>query len=94
MTVNLGAFSLTDPFAIRVGPSYRQIVDLGDPAASRWVIAGGASGDPRSPHYADQLPRWLDGEGCPMRFAGEGPEGESAPGPAPAADCARSDRVL
>jgi penicillin amidase len=94
MTVNLGAFSLADPFAIRVGPSYRQIVDLGDPAASRWVIAGGASGDPRSPHYADQLPRWLDDEGCPMRFEGEGPGVVSAPGPAPAPDCMRSDRVL
>jgi penicillin amidase len=28
MTVNLGAFPLTEPFGVIVGPSYRQIVDL------------------------------------------------------------------
>ena len=68
MTVNLGAFPLTAPFEVVVGPSYRQIVDLGDPEASRWSIAGGVSGDPRSPHYADQIELWLRGEYRPMRF--------------------------
>ena len=68
MTVNLGAFPLTAPFEVMVGPSYRQIVDLGDPEASRWIIAGGVSGDPRSPHYADQIGLWLRGEYRPMRF--------------------------
>jgi penicillin amidase len=68
MTVNLAAFSLAEPFAAVAGPSYRQVVDLGRPEASRWIVAGGASGDPRSPHYADQLPRWLRGEYRTMRF--------------------------
>ncbi len=68
MTVNLGAFPLTAPFEVVVGPSYRQIVDLGDLEASRWIIAGGVSGDPRSPHYADQIEVWLRGEYRPMRF--------------------------
>ncbi len=68
MTVNLGAFSLTEPFGVVVGPTYRQIVDLGDPDRSRWIIAGGVSGDPRSPHYADQLELWLRGEYRPMRL--------------------------
>ena len=68
MTVNLGAFPLTAPFDVVVGPSYRQIVDLGNPEASRWIIAGGVSGDPRSPHYADQIELWLRGEYRPMRF--------------------------
>jgi penicillin amidase len=68
MTVNLGAFLLTAPFKTMVGPSYRQIVDLGDPDASRWIIAGGVSGDPRSSHYADQIEPWLRGEYRPMRL--------------------------
>jgi penicillin amidase len=68
MTVNLGAFPLTASFEVMVGPTYRQIVDLGDPEASRWIIAGGVSGDPRSPHYADQIEPWLRGEYRSMRF--------------------------
>jgi penicillin amidase len=68
MTVNLGAFPLTEPFGVMAGPSYRQIVDLGDPEASRWALAGGTSGDPRSPHYADQIEPWLRGEYRPMRL--------------------------
>ncbi len=69
MTVNLGAFPLTAPFEVVVGPGYRQIVDLADPDASRWIIAGGVSGDPRSPHYADQIEPWLRGEYRPMRLS-------------------------
>jgi penicillin amidase len=68
MTVNLSAFPLTGPFEVAVGPSYRQIIDLGDPDASRWIIAGGVSGDPRSAHYADQIALWLRGEYRPMRL--------------------------
>ena len=68
MTVNLGAFLLTAPFEIAVGPSYRQIVDLGAPAESRWIVAGGVSGDFRSRHYADQVALWLAGETRPMQF--------------------------
>jgi penicillin amidase len=68
MTVNLAAFPLVEPFGVVAGPSYRQIVDLGAPEESRWVLGGGVSGDPRSPHYADQIPAWLRGEYRPMRF--------------------------
>lgn len=68
MTVNLGAFPLTAPFEVMVGPGYRQVVDLADPEASRWIVAGGVSGDPRSPHYADQLDAWLAGAYRPMRL--------------------------
>ncbi|MFB3818994.1 MAG: penicillin acylase family protein, partial [Candidatus Methylomirabilales bacterium] len=68
MTVNLAAFPLSEPFETMAGPSYRQIIDLGAPEESRWIVAGGVSGDPRSPHYADQVPLWLRGEYRPMRF--------------------------
>jgi penicillin amidase len=68
MTINLGAFPLAGSFEVLAGPGYRQIVDLGDPQGSAWIVAGGVSGDPRSPHYADQLSAWLRGEYRPMRF--------------------------
>ncbi len=45
------------------GAGYRAVYDLADPARSQFVIAGGQSGNPLSPHYADQLQRWRDGTG-------------------------------
>jgi penicillin amidase len=32
--------------------------DLGDRERSRWIVPFGASGDPSSPHFTDQLPLW------------------------------------
>ncbi len=97
MTVNLGAFPLTDPFGVIVGPSYRQIVDLADPEGSRWIVAGGVSGDPLSPHYDDQLEFWLRGEYRPMRLlslaeAQGGSVLHLTPEPAP--DCTPPARVV
>lgn len=95
MTINLGAFLLTTPFATAVGPSYRQIVDLGAPEESRWIIAGGASGDPRSRHYADQLSLWLTGETRPMRFLDTGATDRNVLRLTPAgADCASTPCML
>lgn len=68
MTPNASAFLLSQPFEATIGPGYRQVIDLEDPNRSVWIIAGGASGDPRSPHYADQVPLWLEGRSLPMRF--------------------------
>ncbi len=48
------------PFHVTGLSVYRQVVDLADPPAAEWVIPGGASGDPRSPHFADQLGPWAD----------------------------------
>jgi penicillin amidase len=67
MTVNLSAYTLAAPYRPLVGPSLRVIVDLKDVEASRWVIPGGSSGDPLSPHYADQVDPWGRGEYLPMR---------------------------
>ncbi len=49
------------PFARTHGPGYRGIYDLGDPDASRFIIATGESGHIFSRHYADLAPLWLEG---------------------------------
>jgi penicillin G amidase len=54
------------PFSVLALSVYRQVVDLADPAAARWVIPGGASGRPDSPHFADQLPLWAGHRQAPM----------------------------
>lgn len=59
------------PFTVTSLSVYRQVVDLGDPASASFVIPGGASGDPASPHFADQFARWAAHQRIPMRAAGE-----------------------
>lgn len=49
----------------------RAVFDLSDPAASRFVLAGGQSGNPYSPHHADQFPLWQEGESIPILWAQE-----------------------
>ncbi|NQX28790.1 penicillin acylase family protein [Microbacteriaceae bacterium VKM Ac-2854] len=48
------------------GSVARWIWDLADRGASRWGVPFGASGDPRSPHYADQLDAWSRAETIPV----------------------------
>lgn len=43
------------------GPSMRMVVDLARPLAAAFTLAGGQSGNPLSPHYADGLMDWRDG---------------------------------
>jgi penicillin amidase len=52
--------------ACRRGPVARYVWDLTDRAKSRWIVPFGASGDPRDPHFADQLPLWARGELIPV----------------------------
>jgi penicillin G amidase len=40
----------------------RVIWNLADPDGSLGVLSTGASGDPTSPHYADQAAEWRAGE--------------------------------
>lgn len=40
----------------------RTVFDLADLSRSLFVLCGGQSGNPCSPHYADQLPLWQAGE--------------------------------
>lgn len=55
------------PFRVTAGPSQRHVVDLADPDGSGgFVLPGGQSGYPRSPHADDQLKVWQRGELIPL----------------------------
>ncbi len=43
-----------------IGPVFRMIVDMANPRTAVFTLAGGQSGWPASPHYADLLPAWMD----------------------------------
>ncbi|HWB10972.1 MAG TPA: penicillin acylase family protein [Pirellulales bacterium] len=46
----------------RLGAGYRMIVDMSASPAAMWAVdAGSESGQPASPHYADQISDWLNG---------------------------------
>ncbi|HXP32255.1 MAG TPA: penicillin acylase family protein [Stellaceae bacterium] len=63
-TVNAGAMAIRDPlrpFIARHGPTLRMIIDLADPAAARFMITPGQSGNPLSRHWGDLMRPWRDG---------------------------------
>ena len=49
----------------------RVVIDVGHWSASRWVLPGGQSGNPFSPHYRDLFPLWLRGEGVAIPLSAE-----------------------
>jgi penicillin amidase len=51
--------------------SLRVIVDVGAWDNSRFVLPGGQSGNPLSPHYDDLFPLWRRGEGIPIAWSDE-----------------------
>jgi penicillin amidase len=48
--------------------SLRMVGDVGNWNESRFVLPGGQSGNPLSPHYEDQLPLWRSGEGATIAW--------------------------
>ena len=60
------------PFTVTSLSVYRQVVDLADGRSASFVIPGGASGDPASPHFADQLAEWAAHRRIPMTTDGAG----------------------
>jgi len=71
-TVGQAATDPIDPAAdVFFIASLRIVVDVGNWEASRFVLPGGQSGNPLSPHYADQLPLWQRGEGVPVAWSPE-----------------------
>ena len=67
-TVNMGSVSPVEPEAVMTVPSFREIVNLADLAASLSIHAPGQSGHPGSKHYDDFIKRWLNVEHHPMLF--------------------------
>ena len=68
-TVAQAAVSLGEPanspFFIA---SLRMAVDVGNWAENRFVLPGGQSGNPFSPHYDDQLPLWREGRSLTLAW--------------------------
>ncbi|MCA9634925.1 MAG: penicillin acylase family protein [Myxococcales bacterium] len=56
---------LANPVAIA---SLRMVVEVGAWEEARFVLPGGNSGNPLSPHYRDMLPLWERGEGVPIAY--------------------------
>jgi penicillin amidase len=52
-------------------PSLRAVFDVGAWQNSRFVLPGGQSGNPLSPHYGDLFELWQRGEGLPIAFTAE-----------------------
>ena len=67
-TLQCAAYGISgkNDFVINSLSVYRQVVDFADPDGASWIIPGGVSGNPDSPHYADQLPLWQRHDRVPM----------------------------
>ncbi|HWF82856.1 MAG TPA: penicillin acylase family protein [Streptosporangiaceae bacterium] len=50
------------------GAVARYVFDVGNWDNCSWIVVGGASGDPLSPHYTDQHEAWSRCELIPMRY--------------------------
>jgi penicillin amidase len=55
--------------------SLRMVVEVGDWDGARFVLPGGQSGNPLSPHYDDMLSLWHRGEGVPIAWSAEASAG-------------------
>jgi penicillin amidase len=62
MTINLGFYRHSNPYAQTVGPSIRFIADLGAQQSAEFVLPSGQSGHTWWNHYADQTRLWTKGQ--------------------------------
>jgi penicillin amidase len=67
-TISQGAFDARLGHRPAVVPSLRAVWDLGDLERSTSVVPSGVSGNPASPHWADQAPLFAAGEAKPSGF--------------------------
>jgi penicillin G amidase len=68
-TVNHAGLEFWDPLRHpNVTAHLRSVIDIGNWGASRFVLLGGQSGNPLSPHYGDLVPLYQRGEGVPVHW--------------------------
>jgi penicillin amidase len=67
-TVGLGDYRPAD-LAVLYGASFRMVLDVGEWDRSLAINAPGQSGNPASPHYADLVPLWAEGECVPLLYS-------------------------
>jgi penicillin amidase len=67
-TVNNTGYSMNNPYDVTSGPSFRQIVDLGDLGRSVSMHTTGQSGHPFHAHYNDMIDPWRNIEYHPMHW--------------------------
>lgn len=63
-----GGKGIVNATSDRHGPSWRMVVELGDPMQMWGVYPGGQSGNPGSPYYGNMVDAWAEGEHYPMQF--------------------------
>ncbi len=69
-TIPQGSVPFDAPFGNAIGiPNLRAVMDVGNWEASRYVLAGGQSGNPLSPHYDDMVDLWLRGESVTIAWS-------------------------
>lgn len=61
VTVNMGFYQHSQPYEHVVGATLRMIADVRGTISSKFVICGGQSGHPFSPHYGDLAKLWRQG---------------------------------
>jgi penicillin amidase len=64
--LNQNSHAVRDRFWTTGGPHYRFLADLAETGQTQGVNTAGNSGNPASPHYADQLSDWLEGRYHPL----------------------------
>jgi penicillin G amidase len=69
-TIPQASIDYSDPLGNPAGvPNMRMVIDVGNWEASRYVLAGGQSGNPLSDHYDDMLPLWQRGTGVAIGWS-------------------------
>ena len=69
-TLWMTANELALPFGlVTTTATYRQVVQVGDWDRSTSILSTGQSGQPGSPHYADHIDLWREGEQHPMLWS-------------------------
>ncbi len=69
-TIPQASVAFDAPLGNAIGiPNLRAVMDVGHWEKSRWVLAGGQSGNPLSPHYADMVDLWMRGESVSIAWS-------------------------